>query len=98
MDLVVLGLLISVPIVVFGSQVVLKLVERFPIIIQIGAAVLAFTAAKMIVSESLLKPVFDPPAAMHAVARWSTYAIAVAGVLGAGYWASRRSKTAGAVS
>ncbi|MFZ9136230.1 MAG: TerC family protein, partial [Hylemonella sp.] len=35
-DLVVLGLLISVPIVVFGSSVVLKLVERFPIIIQLG--------------------------------------------------------------
>ena len=49
MDLVVLGLLISVPIVVFGSSVVLKLVERFPLIIQGGAAVLAFTAAKMIV-------------------------------------------------
>jgi YjbE family integral membrane protein len=38
MSLVILGLLISVPIVVFGSQIVLKLVERFPIIIQFGAA------------------------------------------------------------
>ncbi len=51
MDLVILGLLISVPIVVFGSKVVLKLVERFPLIIQAGAAVLAFTAAKMIIGE-----------------------------------------------
>ena len=41
MDLVVIGLLISVPIVVFGSTVVLKLVERFPIIIWLGAGVLA---------------------------------------------------------
>ena len=54
MDLVIIGLLVSVPIVVFGSSVVLKLVERFPIIIQLGAAVLALTAAKMIVSEPLL--------------------------------------------
>jgi len=50
-DLVIIGLLVSVPIVVFGSSVVLKLVQRFPIIIQAGAAVLAFTAAKMVVGE-----------------------------------------------
>ncbi len=94
MDLVIIGLLISVPIVVFGSQVVLKLVERFPIIIQAGAAVLAFTAAKMIVSEPLLKAVFDPSAQSHSLARWATYTVAVAGVLGAGYWATRRQQEA----
>ncbi len=89
-DLVVIGLLISVPIVVFGSAIVLKLVERFPIIIQLGAAVLAFTAAKMIVNEPLLDQVFDPPELLHVAARWGTYAIAVAGVLTAGWWAARR--------
>jgi YjbE family integral membrane protein len=94
MDLVVIGLLISVPIVVFGSQVVLKLVERFPVIIHLGAAVLAFTAAKMIVSEPLLDALFDPPELIHAMARWGTYALAIAGVLGAGYWATRQSKAA----
>lgn len=88
MDLVVIGLLISVPIVVFGSKVVLRLVERFPVIIQLGAAVLAFTAGKMIVGEPLLDTVFDP----NAVARWSTYAACIAGVLGAGWWASRASR------
>jgi YjbE family integral membrane protein len=90
MDLVIIGLLISVPIVVFGSQVVLKLVERFPIIIQLGAAVLAFTAAKMIVSEPLLDAVFDPPALANTAARWSIYVVAVTGVLGAGYWATKQ--------
>lgn len=85
-DLVVLGLLISVPIVVFGSSVVLRLVQRFPIIIQLGSAVLAFTAAKMIVNEPLLDPLFDP----HVAIRWATYAVAIVGVLGAGWWTSRR--------
>lgn len=89
-DLVIIGLLVSVPIVVFGSTMVLKLVERFPIIIHLGAAVLAFTAAKMIVSEPLLDPVFDPPELLNTMARWGTYALAVAGVLGAGWLASRR--------
>ena len=84
-DLVVIGLLVSIPIVVFGSKLVLKLVERFPLIIQLGAAVLAFTAAKMIVSEPLLRDVFDP----SAIARWTLYAACVAGVLGAGWLAAR---------
>ena len=85
-DLVVIGLLISVPIVVAGSSLVLKLVERFPVIIHLGAGVLAFTAAKMIISEPLLDSVFDP----HALARVVTYTALIAGVLGAGWWAARR--------
>jgi len=93
-DLVIIGLLISVPIVVFGSTVVLKLVERFPVIIQIGSAVLAFTAAKMVVSEPLLAGIFGDPKLpaelLHTAARWSTYAVAVLGVLGAGWWSNRR--------
>lgn len=83
-DLVVIGLLVSVPIVVGGSSLVLKLVDRFPVIIQAGAAVLAFTAAKMIVGEPLLRGIFE-----HDLARWSTYAVVVAGVLAAGWWAGR---------
>ncbi|MBA2673385.1 TerC family protein [Ramlibacter sp.] len=89
-DLVLIGLLVSVPIVVFGSTVVLKLVERFPLIIHAGAAVLAFTAARMIVHEPLLDAVFDPPEMLHTVARWGTYLAAIAGVLAAGWWAARR--------
>jgi YjbE family integral membrane protein len=88
-DLVLIGLLVSVPIVVFGSSVVLQLVQRFPIIIKLGAAVLAFTAAQMVVSEPLLDSVFDPAGLPHAAARWFTYAAAVIGVLGAGWWTSR---------
>jgi YjbE family integral membrane protein len=98
MDLVIIGLLISVPIVVFGSQVVLKLVQRFPVIIKLGAAVLAFTAAKMVISEPLLDAVFDPPELVNTAARWATYALAVIGVLGAGYWTTRPGKTSSALA
>jgi YjbE family integral membrane protein len=93
-DLVIIGLVVSVPIVVFGSTVVLKLVERFPSIIQIGAAVLAFTAAKMVVSEPLLAQFFGNSATadtMHTAARWTVYAVAVVGVLAAGWWSQKRS-------
>jgi YjbE family integral membrane protein len=92
-DLVIIGLVVSVPIVVFGSTVVLKLVERFPAIIQIGSAVLAFTAAKMVVSEPLLAQFFGTGAAtdtMQTAARWALYAVTIVGVLAAGWWSQRR--------
>jgi YjbE family integral membrane protein len=89
-DLVVIGLAISVPIVVWGSTLVLRLVERFPAIIYAGAAVLAYTAGHMIVSEPLLDPLYDP----HWVARMATYAVIVAGVLAAGWWAAQRTRDA----
>jgi predicted tellurium resistance membrane protein TerC len=85
-DLVIIGLLVSVPIVVFGSTLVLRLVQRFPLIIHAGAAVLAYTAAHMIIAEPLLEDVFD-----DAAARWATYLVAIVGVLAAGRWATRHS-------
>jgi len=52
--LVVLGLLISVPIMVWGSTLVLKLVDRHPWIITVGAGVLVWTSTQMILDEKLL--------------------------------------------
>ena len=92
-DLVIIGLLVSVPIVVVGSTVVLKLVERFPAIIQIGSAVLAVTAAKMIMGEPVLASVFGKDAPWSTAAHWGLYVVAVAGVLATGSWAARRGKT-----
>ena len=85
-DLVVIGLLISVPIVVWGSTIVLRAVERLPILTYAGAGVLAYTAAHMIISEPLLDAVFDPSFASRLV----TYSVLVAGVLGAGWWTAHR--------
>ncbi len=89
-DLVVIGLLVSIPIVVFGSTLVLKLVERFPSIMYIGAAVLAFTAGKMIVNEKVLAQFFKGPDASHLVAYWSVCVLAIVGVLAAGWLRNRR--------
>jgi len=54
--LVVAGLVISVPIVVWGSTIVLKVVDRFPAIVYIGAAVLVWTAVKMVRGEPIAQP------------------------------------------
>jgi predicted tellurium resistance membrane protein TerC len=66
---------------------VLKLVERFPAITYLGAAVLAYTAAHMIVSEPLLDDVYDP----NLIGRVATYAVLIVGVLTAGWWTAHRS-------
>lgn len=91
-DLVVLGLLISIPIVVFGSTLVLKMVERFPSIMYIGAAVLAFTAGKMIVNERLTIHLFKSPAPDLAPnpMYWAVVALSIVGVLAAAWLHNRR--------
>lgn len=89
-DLVVIGLLISIPIVVLGSKLVLRLVEKWPVIIHLGAAVLAFTGAQMIINEKLLDHVFDGGETIHNVARVATYIVAIAGVLAMGWWGTRK--------
>jgi YjbE family integral membrane protein len=78
--LVVLGLVISVPVVVWGSGLVLKLIERFPAVIYFGAAVLAATAVKMILAEPLLDELIDP------IEHWSwvAYVALVGAVLATG--------------
>jgi YjbE family integral membrane protein len=92
--LVVLGLLISIPIVIWGSQLILKYVERFPAIVYIGGAVLAWTAAKMIVSEPVVKDYL----ANQALLTGLVYAVVITGVLGTGFWvnhARARARVAG---
>jgi len=59
--LVIIGLLISVPVVMWGSTLILKWIERFPVIITIGSGILAWTASKMIVGEPFLKEFFTNP-------------------------------------
>lgn len=90
--LVVLGLLISIPIVIWGSTLILGWIERYPWIVHLGVAVLAWTAAKMIVDEPLFKDFF----AAHLAAAFALYAAVIGGVFGAGFIASRRMAEAGA--
>ena len=54
--LVIFGLLVSIPIIVWGSQLVLKLMERFPIIITLGAMLLGWIAGQMAWTDPALKP------------------------------------------
>ena len=50
----VLGLLISIPLVIFGATLLMKLMERYPIIITIGAGILGWVAGEMLVTDPVL--------------------------------------------
>ena len=50
--LLVFGLVISIPLIIFGSTLILKLMERFPVIIVLGAALLGWVAGEMAMSRS----------------------------------------------
>jgi YjbE family integral membrane protein len=86
--LVVLGLLISIPIIIWGSTLILKWVERFPVIIYLGAAVLAWTAAKMMLSEPLFKGWLEA----NSVVALGVYVLVMGGVLGGGWLRSRSAR------
>lgn len=82
--LVVCGLIISIPIVIWGSTLILKWIERFPSIVYIGGAVLAWTAAKMAIGEPFVEEWLA-----GSRRTWPIYAATILGTLGLA-WASNR--------
>ncbi|MDR0227016.1 MAG: TerC family protein [Burkholderiaceae bacterium] len=54
MVLLILGLAISIPLVIFGSTLMIKLMERFPIIVTLGAALIGWVGGETIVNDRLL--------------------------------------------
>jgi YjbE family integral membrane protein len=52
--LIILGVMVSIPMIVFGAQVLMKLMDRYPVIIYVGTGVLGYAAAEMIISDKAL--------------------------------------------
>jgi YjbE family integral membrane protein len=72
--LLVFGLVVSIPLVIAGSQLIMKLVERFPILILAGGGLLGYVAGEMLVTDVALQPWID------ANAHWLHWAIPAAGI------------------
>ena len=87
MTLLILGLAISIPLVVFGSQMMIKLMDRFPIIIWFGAGLIGWVAGETIVSDVALKSIVESNGWLHYVAP----ALGAALVLGIGKMANAKS-------
>lgn len=78
-----IGLAMSIPLVVFGSQLILMLMDRFPIIIYAGAAILGWTAAKMVVADTQMGTWLLPYSLPLEV-------VMTVGVVAVGYWLKTR--------
>src|SRR5512146_3280177 len=84
--LLVFGLLVSIPLIAWSSQLVLKLIDRFPFIIYGGGLLLGYVAGEMLVGEALLKPLLEAQHALH----WAIPAACSLLVLAAGKWLAMR--------
>ena len=85
--LLIAGLGISIPLVIFGSTLLLGLMGRFPVIITIGAALLGWVAGEMLVGDPVLKGWVDANAAWLHYAGPGGGAVAVVAV---GKWLAKR--------
>jgi len=80
-------LAISIPLIIFGSQLILKLMERFPIIVTLGAGLLGWVAGEMLVTDNAVAGWID------ANASYLHYAVPTVGivvVIALGKWLAAR--------
>lgn len=89
--LLVIGLAISIPLIIFGSTLVLKLMERFPIIITFGAGLLGYLAGEMLFSDAALVTWIEENIPHHEI-----FHLSIPGLVGAviviavGHWIAKR--------
>jgi YjbE family integral membrane protein len=91
--LLIIGLGMSIPLIVFGSQLLLTVMEKYPVIITLGAALLGFVAGEMLVHDSALEGFFQ------GLGGATTTIVEVAGAVGVvlmGQWLARRKTSAAA--
>ncbi len=91
--LLVFGLLISIPLIAWSSQLVLKLIDRFSFVVYAGGALLGYVAGEMLVSEALFASLVETRHYLH----WLIPALCALLVLGLGGWLAMRRAVAGEV-
>jgi len=96
--LVIFGILVSIPIIVWGSTLVLKLMQRAPLIITFGAALLGYLAGAMLIADVVIKPWVERYLPLHELPLPTLHAhlslpglVGAAGVVIVGHWLARRS-------
>jgi len=88
MRLLIFGLALSIPLVLFGSTLMIKLMERFPWIVMLGAGLIGWVAGETIVNDHLLTSVSQQYPALRYIAA----ACGAAFVLGLGHWLQQRKR------
>jgi len=89
--LIIFGLLVSVPFIIFGAQIILKLLDRFPFIVTAGAALLGWIAGGLIVGDPIAEPILPAGDLLkHAASAAGAVFVVVVG-----RWLARRRMAAG---
>jgi YjbE family integral membrane protein len=84
--LIIFGLIVSIPIVVLGSQIIMKLIQRFPILVLAGGGLLGYIAGEMMVEDPVITPWVAANAAGY---EWIAPIAGVVIVVSAGLWLTR---------
>jgi YjbE family integral membrane protein len=87
--LLVIGLAIAIPIVIFGSTLMIKLMDRFPVIVTVGAGLIGWVAGEAIASDKVLRPWFPD----HSVQFYLAAAVGAAVVIGLGKFMQHRAES-----
>ena len=90
MVLLILGLAISIPMVIFGSTLMIKLMERFPVIVILGAGLIGWVGGETIMNDKLLHGYVEANPSLHYIAAAAGAAL----VVGLGLWLQKRSAAA----
>lgn len=88
--LVVFGLLVSIPIIVFGSQLVIKLMDRFPLVITFGGMLLGWIAGSMAVTDTAVAPWLAADGGVPTAVRYGAGIAGALLVLVLGKWLASR--------
>jgi len=89
--LLMAGLALSIPLIVLGSTVIMKIMDRYPIVVYVGAGLIAWTAGEMIDSDQAVQPYL--PHVLHGTPYLAM--LLTLGVIGYGWWHNaRRGRTA----
>ena len=88
--LLVFGLALSIPLMVWASQLILRLMDRFPMIIVGGGALLGWIALSMAIADPVVKPSLEP--VQHWLS-WLAPALGALTVIAIGWWAAAHKPT-----
>jgi YjbE family integral membrane protein len=87
-SLVLFGLSLSIPLVILASSILANMMDRYPLLVYIGAALLGRVAGQMIVTDAFIAQTFAPSEAW----RYAVEAVGLVGVLLVGHWLKSRQK------
>jgi YjbE family integral membrane protein len=92
LPLIIFGLVISIPLVIFGSQIIMRLIERLPLLVPAGGGLLGYIAGDLATDDPVVAPWID---VYIPLVDWLAPIVGIAVVVVPGLWLARRRRPAG---